>query len=604
MQEVISPKATASQYHSIWNPKYNSLLVSRKLRDFVEHNFKGIDGRGFRIFFWYLNTCSYRDKYGNILLESKMLSQFEGRDEENTQAEKFILRFIEKVLVPIGGVLEYTDHNYEENRCRAVKKFHMGTLHDEFIRLWNSKENWPKDSINSQGLVFASTGKVAKYHAILKHRQQEQAEAMSRACGGLTKELLEYLNGDSLCTQVYSELINRNWEDAHNACMQIKDPVLKEQQLRLLREIKLNPRAYYFPSSWGLTPRVFTHGGIPELKRELRIILCHGWHDADLVSSQLAICASLWKLEKIERFLKETKQTKRKVWDEIRSTLNLSEEQWDKFKPYVKEALYTICYGGGEWMIEEPLIDGIKTLGLQITVARVLNNWIFKELKKGQQRAVKIVEERGGMEDAEGKFCKITKDRKVSSVMAEVAQSYELRILISVIRFAKETGNKYFKVTVWQHDGFSMYIERNHEEVYKKIQTVVQGELEKLKIQTQLECKINDKNKIEISKIEKRRRRKHKKKGRNKKYPPFVSRYCNITERNLMQNEKPSLTIEGLIQLDINGSEDLMGNEIPSSVELCHANSMAHCPPMKHLDDSKGLMTERRVDTADLRLTA
>jgi len=538
MKKLISPNSASSSPTSIWNHKFESLLVSEKLRDFVEVNFPNLDKDGFRIFFWYLNACSYRDKDGNILLESKMLSQFEGRDEENTQAEIFILRFIKEVLDPVGGVLEYTNYSHVEHRCRAVSKFHMGKYHEEFLRLWYSSENWPTDSINSKKLVFASTGKVATYGALQKRRKQERLVAMSRPCGALTRELLEYLNGESLCTQVYTELIRRNWDDAYNACLQIKEDVLRQQQLHLLREIKQNPRAFYFPSIWGLTPRVFTHGGIPELKRQLRIILCHGWHDADLVSSQLAICASLWKLEKIENFL----QTGVKVWDEIRSSLNLGEDQWDKFKPYVKESLYTICYGGGDWMVREPLIDGIITLGLRLRCDQMLNHWIFKELKEGQQEIAKLIKKEGGMYDAEGKFCELIPKRKTASVMAEVAQSYELRILISVIRLAKNKENKLFKVTVWQHDGFSMYIERNHEQVYEEIQQEVQKELINLEIQTKLEFKKNDKQEIDFTNIEKKRRKitRYKKKRRNKKYTPFLSRYNNITERKLNKNQKPS----------------------------------------------------------------
>lgn len=192
MQEVISPPIVRKS-HSIWHHKYNSLLVSKELRDFVEKHFPSLDEDGFRIFFWYLNTCSYRDKYGNILLESKMLAQFEGIDEQNTQAEKFLIRFNELCLARVGGYLKYTDYSHEEHRCRAVENFNMGRYHEEFLRLWNSEENLPKDSINSKKLVFASTGKVATYNALKKRRKQELDQAMSRPCGALTRELLEYL---------------------------------------------------------------------------------------------------------------------------------------------------------------------------------------------------------------------------------------------------------------------------------------------------------------------------------------------------------------------------------------------------------------------------
>ena len=227
-----------------------------------------------------------------------------------------------------------------------------------------------------------------------------------------------------------------------------------------------------------------------------------------------------------------------------------------------------------------------------------------REQNLSEEEIAKKIEAKRGMEDAEGKFCKLTNGRKVSSVMAEVAQSYELRILITVIRLAKKNGNKLFKVTVWQHDGFSMYIERNSEKVCEMIQETVRKELGGLEIQTKLEFKRNNKEGIDGSKIEKKKARRYKKKGRNRKGSPFVSHYNNITERNIMQKEKPSPNIDALIQVDINKSEEKAGNEIPSSLELSHGNPMAYSPIMKHVDDSKGLITERRVDTAEWKLTA
>jgi hypothetical protein len=319
------------------------------------------------------------------------------------------------------------------------------------------------------------------------------------------------------------------------------------------------------------------------------------------VSSQLAICASLWKLDRIEKFL----ESDGNVWDEIQNTLNISKEIWDKFKPYVKESLYTICYGGGKWMIKEPLLDGIRTLGLNFKHKKIIDHWIFRELKNGQIRAAARIKSDGGMYDAEEKWLPVTTERKISSIMAEVAQLYELRILISVIRLAKQTGNKLFKVTVWQHDGFSMYIERNSEKVREMIQETVREALNGLGIQTKLEFKRNEKKGKNGLSIEKRKKTgRFKKKGRNKKGSPFVSHYNNITERNISQREKPSPNMDGLIQLDMKKPNEKAGNDIPSNLELSHSNSMAYCSSIKHRDDSRGLKIERRVGTAEWRLTA
>jgi hypothetical protein len=60
--------------------------------------------------------------------------------------------------------------------------------------------------------------------------------------------------------------------------------------------------------------------------------------------------------------------------------------------------------------------------------------------------------------------------------------------------------------------------------------------------------------------------------------------------------------MESLIKLDINKPEEQAGNEIPSN--LSRASAKTCHPTVKHADDSRGLITESRVDTADWKLTA
>ena len=262
-------------------------------------------------------------------------------------------------------------------------------------------------------------------------------------------------------------------------------------------------------------------------------------------------------------------------------------------------------------MVKDPLIDGILTLGLNMTCDKILDFWIFKELKKGQEEIAKKIETEGGMVDAEGNFCRLTKERKVSSVMAEVAQSYELRILISVIRLATRTGNKFFKITVWQHDGFSMYIERSHKKVYKLIKNAVEKELKLLEIETELEINENKKEEIDPSKIEKRKKtgrckkkRNRRKKIRNIKGSPFVSHHNNITEKNLDHEEKPSQNSDNLIQQDIVQSKNTDSVVMEIFTEKITKEPATQSETPHHTSDSRGLGTDGRVDTADLRLTA
>ncbi len=228
------------------------------------------------------------------------------------------------------------------------------------------------------------------------------------------------------------------------------------------------------------------------------------------------------------------------------------------------------------------------------------------------------------MYDAEGKMCVLTQDRKVSSVMAEVAQSYELRILISVVRFAKSTKNKLFKITVWQHDGFTVYIERNSEKVRQEIEKMVQQELKRLNIFTKLEFKekYNDKNEIVPTQIEgrrkvngkykeggnkgsaKKKKERREEKGRNKKSSPFVSHYINSTEKILGEVEKPSPNLVDFIKLNINENQDkkaAIGEIVPT---FAAEENVSPIETGYRMSPSKGSEIDGRVDTADLGLTA
>jgi hypothetical protein len=84
-----------------------------------------------------------------------------------------------------------------------------------------------------------------------------------------------------------------------------------QREIRILRRILLQPQPIYSASRNGNTARLFTAGHIPDLKGEVRKVLTKGWHEADLRSSQLCICAWLWRIGPLMRFLCDNKN----IWD-------------------------------------------------------------------------------------------------------------------------------------------------------------------------------------------------------------------------------------------------------------------------------------------------
>ena len=252
--------------------------------------------------------------------------------------------------------------------------------------------------------------------------------------------------------------------------------------MRLLRRISLQPQPFYSASSNGNTARLFTKAHIPDLKREVRKILMEGCLEADLRSSQLAICAWLWRIDPLLRLLFDQKN----IWNYLFSNFELREQHRSEAKRIFKKALYSICFGMAEchlnWCVQD--CSGWTELG-RIIASRFLDIPLIRDLLSARSFELDNIARAGGGTTCYGKWLKVNEEVHPRDILAQVAQSWEMKLIFPAFELADKTED--FKIMIFQHDGFSVHFTRRPEDWRKRIQGAVENQARQLGIPTSLE---------------------------------------------------------------------------------------------------------------------
>lgn len=338
--------------------------------------------------------------------------------------------------------------------------------------------------------------------AVRGRRRKDGLEAVAAAGAHPTAELLRYLN-EELPSNSFARLVP-HLAEAHALvdALDLSDES-RERQHDLLRLMADDPRPYYQTSEDGLSARLWPRGiGMLGLKTAVRRCLTEraGWREADLRSAHLAMVAAPppvgWDVPEVRAFLGSGSS----IWSHLAGELGVDEALW---KPFLKRRLYGICYGEGvhrrrtAFADEAPhaLKDGAKRLAAVPLMRSVL---------VARHEAVQRVRHEGGAEDAFGTWLPLVRHGKddhgiygertnVLSVLAMVAQSWELRLLEPVVALARsERARDHdhgFNLTLWQHDGFALKAPSGPDERRwsKEIETAVNARCAALRVPTRLE---------------------------------------------------------------------------------------------------------------------
>jgi hypothetical protein len=272
-------------------------LVSRHFYEAAFEHFPAIrENEVYQNALWYLFfATSFDQDTDRLLLCRDTLAAIKQQEPANFVSKDFLHELEQNVLGE--GNLRWSE--WRKKHCRQLLKLKLG----QFARILRGEYEgqWDKS-----GLIFLngeSWSPTKARHA--RKTERALAERVVPDCPH-AEFIQRYLN--QLPRNRFTKIINKNYQKAFSFAVRSLQGEKHQREIRILRRISLQPQPFYSASSNGNTARLFTKGHIPDLKREVRQVLTAGWFEADLRASQLSICARLWRIEPLMRFLSKGKK--------------------------------------------------------------------------------------------------------------------------------------------------------------------------------------------------------------------------------------------------------------------------------------------------------
>lgn len=459
-------------------------LVSRELRQELAEKLPGLgdDYRMWRILEYILFGTWVDEESGLLVLSAKQTAYLVG-EERKWLGHRFNQQ----------GLLD-------EFSARVFPISTVGVVFGSFLgpdcagRVVAQAPDWLNDLAASErrrtggDLVEFATGASWTRQRQSKSTQSmrlEAVEAMKSSPCPQTTRLLEHLNGFPSHSFVS---IRERVSGAHELVDQLGRDT--ERQHNLLRAVEQHCQPLYQPV--GGSVRVYSlNESFLRLKREVREHLTEGWTKADLRSAQLAIVATKWKCLQLSRHLQEGKS----IWPELLSSLGLSVD--DEQKSLVKELLYALVFG----MREQNLRALAARQWPQVVDPweRLKKNRLLREVLHARRLAFRQIRTDGGATDAFGRMLPLASRGRshgayqpdnAKSLLAQVAQSWELRLMLPILDLAEEhRGASGFRIMMWLHDGVAIHVPdaRRRQSWRKRISEAVDANSMALGIPTSLE---------------------------------------------------------------------------------------------------------------------
>lgn len=455
--------------------------VARPFRDGLAQALPGLaDNRAYWRMTQHLLFGTWRDlDTSRLLLPGELIAAIEGkRYGKNYVAARFLDAYRRDVLD-----FEIAPHVFspDPDRCKArsVKSLVLPQAVSDIAM--TERRSRDRDR------VWMSSGSaVLRKHSVAS-RQRDHAEAQCRAqSDGVcpqTRFLLDYMN--SLPPNRFTSALS-HLPEAMAAAEGLADA---ENQLNLLKAIRDHAQPYYVPTD--KTTRIFSlRESVLRLHRNLRKIMTQDWVTADLKSAQLAIVASVWGVPSLSEYL----ASGRRVWPDLCQHMGLADED----KDVVKGALYAVTFGAGNHRMTRYM--GRHFSNASGAYCTFKGHVVVRALLLARARQLKGIRREGGDVDAFGNILELERYERQGydyaydnsrSILACIAQSYELTLLLPVIRLAaaQQFESHGFTLTTWLHDGFTFaaHRERDVEGWKERLSEVVAEEASRLGIHTALE---------------------------------------------------------------------------------------------------------------------
>ena len=240
------------------------------------------------------------------------------------------------------------------------------------------------------------------------------------------------------------------------------------------------------------SPRIFAAGAsVNYLPSELRRYAFAGAVELDLRAAQLAIVSRLWDIpslrEALEAALHPPEGEERSIWRELADWMRVTAED----KPILKRTIYSLVFGMQRKKLIRQLEQGnFLAEGVGPKAARrFFRHPIVRDLLAARKAQLKRIKEAGGGEDAFGRWIPVTAAQKHRSVLAQIVQSWELKLMLAALPIIRSEPR--VVLLAWLHDGVTLHFGDKSKQArqIRKLERAVKRAAAELGFPTELEVK-------------------------------------------------------------------------------------------------------------------
>jgi hypothetical protein len=444
------------------------------------------DDLAYRRIMQYLLTSTFTDSEGRLILPHATVAKLAGVSTKTRgfAAEDWIERFSCDVLP-----LNVYDYCHLSGQARTVAPDIPSELRAALVA--DGEQN------DGHERVFFDTGDIVSRRVERAARAEHERWLSEQSRASVDEDhpahsLIDYLlRQPQDCLQ---RVLNRNWpavsELVHNLPTDTeRERMARDWCQRLMLHLEEARWLYYAASP--KTPRVSAIGpNVHQLPRTLRRAAFAGAYECDLRAAQLAVVARLWDIPDLQTFLEAQQKGGGTIWQELLGWISRPISN----KPIIKKTIYSVVFGMGRARLLTQLAEGDgDTVGVgQDAAERFFSHPLVTELLSARARARKRVWDESGTADAWGNWIATTWDRAtgtkdVPSVLAYVVQSWELRLMLSVLPVIESEEQIY--LLSWLHDGITVWLgnRTKADRQVRKLQAAVRREADTLGLATCLE---------------------------------------------------------------------------------------------------------------------
>lgn len=429
--------------------------VSLPFREILKEQFPGLgSSKPYWRMLGYLMFGTWRNgKPGEPpmpVVGSRLLAEIAGAGKQwcgrNFVAREFLESFRDQVL-PIT----WSGWDSRARRCRVITQLEWPNPIEAAL------QHELDGAMAHEPQVYLADGSLVSDYTRRRDYQKSQKSALAlveKANCRPAKELLLYLNGRN--SRRFTRILGR-LPEAHAEAWLTKDAPRRQQQQRVLRRVAACPQPFLKPTRGSVRIFPMTEN-LLGLRKDLRLLLTHGWLEADIQCAQLAICAADWRVSQVKDFLRDVKMD---PWEHFAASAGVAFSA--EAKKAFKKAIYSLVFGmrrGRIWgelaaRIGDPAADGF------------FKNPIIDVLLEARDRRLHQIQSQGGASNCFGTWLTCGNETRKGvtlpgtftrrSILAQLAQALELHLLQPVVDLALATAKDShgFSVMLWMHDGFT-----------------------------------------------------------------------------------------------------------------------------------------------------